>query len=138
MAASNVVLAECADTQIGRKYAADVDAGAAGATDTWIKGYMSSFQSWSYARDAFDKWSMQIANRFSGAAREQATSVDWTALAERARMPRQEPKAWPSCRQGVGQGRRFVAAKRRQLADGGDGGTPASSGLLIRIVFIAL
>ncbi|MBK8116779.1 MAG: DUF3313 domain-containing protein [Candidatus Accumulibacter sp.] len=62
---SNVVLAECADTQIGRKYAADVDAGAAGATDTWIKGYMSSFQSWSYARDAFDKWSMQIANRFT-------------------------------------------------------------------------
>jgi hypothetical protein len=28
--ASGVVLAECADTQIGRKYAADVDAGAAG------------------------------------------------------------------------------------------------------------
>ncbi|KFB72082.1 MAG: DUF3313 domain-containing protein [Candidatus Accumulibacter phosphatis] len=63
--ASNVVLAECADTQIGRKYAADIDAGAAGATDTWIKGYMSSFQSWAYARDAFDKWSLQIANRFA-------------------------------------------------------------------------
>lgn len=63
--ASNVVLGECADAQIGRKYAADVDTGAAGATDTWIKGYMSSFQSWSYARDAFDKWSMQIANRLA-------------------------------------------------------------------------
>jgi hypothetical protein len=63
--ASNVVLAECADAQIGRKYAADVDAGAAGATDTWIKGYMSSFQSWAYARDAFDKWSQQIANRLA-------------------------------------------------------------------------
>jgi len=72
--ASGVVLAECADTQIGRKYAADVigrkyaadvDGGAAGATDTWVKGYMSSFQSWSYARDAFDKWARQIAARFA-------------------------------------------------------------------------
>ncbi len=63
--ASGVVLAECADTQIGRKYAADVDAGAAGATNTWVKGYMSSFQSWSYARDAFDKWARQIATRFA-------------------------------------------------------------------------
>ncbi len=63
--ASNVVLGECADTQIGRKYAADIDAGAAAATNTWIKGYMSSFQSWSYARDAFDKWSLQIADRLA-------------------------------------------------------------------------
>lgn len=63
--ASNVILAECADTQIGRKYAADVDAGAAGATTTWVQGYMSSFQSWSYARDAFDKWALQIANRLA-------------------------------------------------------------------------
>ena len=63
--ASNVVIGECADTQIGRKYAADVDSGAAGATDTWVKGYMSSFQSWSYARDAFDKWARQIAQRLA-------------------------------------------------------------------------
>jgi len=63
--ASNVVLGECADTQIGRKYAAEVDAGAAGATQTWIKGYMSSFQSWAYARDAFDKWALLIARRLS-------------------------------------------------------------------------
>jgi hypothetical protein len=63
--ASRTILAECADTQLGRKYAADVDAGAAGATDTWIKGYMSSFQSWSYAREAFDKWSRQIADRLA-------------------------------------------------------------------------
>jgi len=63
--ASNQVLGECADSQIGRKYAADVDAGAAGATDAWVKGYMSSFQSWTYARDAFDKWSMLIAERFA-------------------------------------------------------------------------
>ena len=63
--ASNVVLGECADAQIGRKYAADIDAGAAAATNTWIKGYMSSFQSWSYARDAFDKWSLQIADRLA-------------------------------------------------------------------------
>jgi hypothetical protein len=63
--ATGTLLGECADTQLGRKYAADVDAGAAGATDTWVKGYMSSFQSWSYAREAFDKWSRQIANQLA-------------------------------------------------------------------------
>ncbi|MCM8595904.1 DUF3313 domain-containing protein [Accumulibacter sp.] len=63
--ASNAVIGECADTQIGRKYAAEVDSGAAGATETWVKGYMSSFQSWSYARDAFDKWARQISQRLA-------------------------------------------------------------------------
>ncbi len=63
--ASEAILAECIDTQIGRKYAADVESGASGATSTWINGYMNSFQSWSYARNAFDKWSKQIAKRFA-------------------------------------------------------------------------
>ncbi len=63
--ASEAIIAECADTQIGRKYAAEVDAGASGATQTWIKGYMSSFQTWAYARDAFDKWATLIARRLS-------------------------------------------------------------------------
>ena len=60
-AASGAVLAECRDTSVGRKYAAEMDSSAA---STWAKGYMSSFQSWSYAKDAFDKWSMLVAQRF--------------------------------------------------------------------------
>lgn len=61
--ASGAVLAECRDTEIGRKYAAELDAGAAQAAQTWANGYMSSFQSWGYAKAAFNKWSMLIAKR---------------------------------------------------------------------------
>jgi len=62
---SGAVLAECRDTQIGRKYAADMEAGAAGAAQTWASGYMNSFQSWSYAKNAFDKWSELTAQRLA-------------------------------------------------------------------------
>jgi len=59
------VIGECRDTQIGRKYAADVNASTVGAAQTWASGYLNSFQSWSYARNAFDKWSLLIARRFA-------------------------------------------------------------------------
>ena len=61
--ASGAVLAECRDTEIGRKYAAELNAGAAQAAQTWANGYMSSFQSWGYAKAAFNKWSMLVAKR---------------------------------------------------------------------------
>jgi hypothetical protein len=61
--ASGAVLAECRDTQIGRKYAADVNSGADGAAQTWASGYVNSFQAWSYAKNAFDKWSLLVAQR---------------------------------------------------------------------------
>jgi hypothetical protein len=63
--ASGAILAECRDTQIGRKYAADVNAGGVGAAQTWAGGYLNSFQAWSYAKNAFDKWSMLVARRFA-------------------------------------------------------------------------
>jgi len=63
--ATEAILGECRDTRIGRKYAADVEAGAAGATETWVSGYLNSFQSWAYAQDAFDKWAGLIAQRFA-------------------------------------------------------------------------
>jgi hypothetical protein len=63
--ASGTVLAECRDTEIGRKYAADVNAGATGAAQTWVGGYLNSFQAWSYARNAFDKWSQLVALRIA-------------------------------------------------------------------------
>lgn len=59
------IIAECRDTQIGRKYASDVDAGAVGAAQTWASGYLNSFQAWSYAKNAFDKWSLLVARRFA-------------------------------------------------------------------------
>jgi hypothetical protein len=62
---SGAVLGECRDTEIGRKYAANLDSGATGAAQTWANGYLNSFQSWAYAKDAFDKWSMLIAQRFA-------------------------------------------------------------------------
>jgi hypothetical protein len=63
--ANGQVIAECRDTEIGRKYAADANAGAAGAAQTWASGYMNSFQQWAYAKNAFDKWSLLVAKRFA-------------------------------------------------------------------------
>lgn len=63
--ATGAVLGECRDTEIGRKYAADVNSGMAGAAQTWVGGYLNSFQAWSYARNAFDKWSALVAQRLA-------------------------------------------------------------------------
>ena len=63
--ASGQIVAECGDTEIGLKYAADMDAGAAGAAETWINGYMDSFSQWKYAKSAADKWSADFARRFA-------------------------------------------------------------------------
>ena len=63
--ANGQVIAECRDTEIGRKYAADVNSSAVGAAQTWANGYMSSFQAWQYAKEAFDKWSLLVARRFA-------------------------------------------------------------------------
>jgi hypothetical protein len=60
---SGTVVGECRDTEIGRKYAADVDGSTVGAAQTWASGYLNSFQAWSYAKDAFDKWSLLVAKR---------------------------------------------------------------------------
>lgn len=61
---SGHVVAECADNEIGRKYAADLEKGATGAVTAWANGYVESFTSWSYAKDAFDKWAAVFAKRF--------------------------------------------------------------------------
>ncbi len=63
--ASGRILGECRDTEIGRKYAVDVNSSAVGAAQTWANGYLSSFQAWTYAKDAFDKWSLQVAERLA-------------------------------------------------------------------------
>ena len=63
--ANNKVLAECRDMEIGRKYAASLGDGAAGAAQTWASGYLNFFQSWAYAKNAFDKWSRLTAERLA-------------------------------------------------------------------------
>jgi hypothetical protein len=63
--ANGQIIAECRDTEIGRKYAGDVNGTALGAAQTWANGYMSSFQAWQYAKLAFDKWSLLVARRFA-------------------------------------------------------------------------
>lgn len=64
-AKSGTIVGECRDTQIGRKYASEVDSGATGAAQTWASGYVNSFQAWSYAKNAFDKWSLLVAERLA-------------------------------------------------------------------------
>lgn len=71
---TGAVLAECRDTEIGRKYAADMNSGVMGAAQTWAGGYLNSFQSWSYAKNAFDKWSVLIAQRL-GQMREASAVI---------------------------------------------------------------
>jgi len=63
--ASGQIIAECADREIGLKYAADLNAGAAGAAENWVNGYMDSFSQWTYAKTAFDKWSIEFARRLA-------------------------------------------------------------------------
>ncbi|HWS01918.1 MAG TPA: DUF3313 domain-containing protein [Gammaproteobacteria bacterium] len=63
--ATGSIVGECRDTELGRKYAAELDSGADGAAGTWASGYVNAFQSWSYAKNAFDKWSLLTAQRFA-------------------------------------------------------------------------
>lgn len=63
--ATGQILGECRDTQIGRKYAADLDSSVTGAAQTWVGGYLNSFTNWSYAKDAFDKWAAITAKRLA-------------------------------------------------------------------------
>ena len=63
--ASGQLVGECADREIGLKYAAELNAGAAGAAENWVNGYLDSFTQWTYARTAFDKWAAEFARRFA-------------------------------------------------------------------------
>jgi len=64
-AATGSVPGECRDTEVGRPYAADTNAGIYGAVTTWASGYVNALQVWSYARNAFDKRAHLTAQRFA-------------------------------------------------------------------------
>jgi len=61
--ASADLLGECADNTIGLKYAAELDKGGSAAAQAWLNGYTSSFTSWNYAQEAFNKWAAAFAKR---------------------------------------------------------------------------
>jgi hypothetical protein len=62
---SGQVLAEFADNRFGKKYDLDTSKSASGAAKQWVNGYMDSFTTWSYAKQAFDQWAVLIKNRFN-------------------------------------------------------------------------
>ena len=84
--ASGAVLGGCRDTEIRRKYAADANTSVAGAAQTRAGGYLNSFQSWSYARNAFDKWSLLVAQRNESCARIRARPCRSSAMVRAARV----------------------------------------------------
>lgn len=55
-AQSQQVVAEYADTRIGRKYAVDTRGGITGTVKTGVGDYLKSYSTWAYARQAFDGW----------------------------------------------------------------------------------
>lgn len=61
--ASGRVVAEFADTEVGRKYVAELDKGVGNAAEQWASGYFSSFTTWGYAKNAFDKWAKLLRER---------------------------------------------------------------------------
>ena len=62
---SGQLLAECADREIGLKYAADLNSGTVNAAENWMNGYVDSFTHWDYAKTAFDNWSAEFARRLA-------------------------------------------------------------------------
>jgi hypothetical protein len=62
---SGQVLAEFADNRFGKKYDLDTTKSVSGAAKQWANGYMDSFTTWSYAKQAFDKWAELLKIRFN-------------------------------------------------------------------------
>ncbi|MBZ4192760.1 MAG: DUF3313 domain-containing protein [Candidatus Contendobacter sp.] len=57
---TNQVIAEFADTQVGRKYVVDTSKGVGNAIDTGVSDYVKAYSTWAYAQKAFDGWAQQL------------------------------------------------------------------------------
>ena len=64
---TNRVIAEYADTQVGRKYVVDTSKGVGGAITTGFSDYAKAYSTWAYARQAFDGWAQQFRARLDQA-----------------------------------------------------------------------
>jgi hypothetical protein len=61
---SGQVIAEFADKRFGKKYDLDMSKSASGTAKQWVNGYVDSFTTWSYAKQAFDQWAGLFKLRF--------------------------------------------------------------------------
>ncbi|MFO1423508.1 MAG: DUF3313 domain-containing protein [Candidatus Competibacteraceae bacterium] len=57
------VVAEYADTQVGRKYVVDTSKGVGNAITTGFSDYAKAYSTWAYAKQAFDGWAQQFRAR---------------------------------------------------------------------------
>ena len=61
------VIAEYADTQVGRKYVVDTSKGVGSAITTGVSDYAKAYSTWAYAKQAFDGWARQFRARLDQA-----------------------------------------------------------------------
>ena len=73
--ATGQILANAATRRSAGGYAADLNSNATGAAQTWASGYLNSFTSWSYAKDAFDKWAARRREALRAVARRGACAI---------------------------------------------------------------
>jgi len=61
------VIAEYADTQVGRKYVVDTSKGVGNAITTGFSDYAKAYSTWAYAKQAFDGWAQLLRARLDQA-----------------------------------------------------------------------
>ena len=61
------VIAEYADTQVGRKYVVDTAKGVGSAITIGFSDYAKAYSTWAYAQQAFDGWAQQFRARLDQA-----------------------------------------------------------------------
>lgn len=61
------VIAEYADTQVGRKYVVDTAKGVGNAITIGFSDYAKAYSTWAYAQQAFDGWAQQFRVRLDQA-----------------------------------------------------------------------
>ena len=64
---TNRVIAEYADTQVGRKYVVDTSKGVGNAITTGFSDYAKAYSTWAYAQQAFDGWAQLLRARLDQA-----------------------------------------------------------------------
>jgi hypothetical protein len=60
---TNQIVAEYADTQVGRKYVVNTSKGMVNAVTTGFTDYAEAFTTWDYANQAFAQWAQQFRRR---------------------------------------------------------------------------
>ena len=64
---NNQVIAEYADTRVGRKYVVDTSQGVGTAVSTGVSDYMKAYSTWAYAEQAFEGWAKLLRARLDQA-----------------------------------------------------------------------